>query len=415
MLKQLTSFLAYADMIGYGNYIKYAVKNKAEFLKVFKEIRDNSVYVQDRMSGDIREQLESYAGRKDIPFIPKGSNFFQKMMMGFVKAGDIGAIYLGGMPAYSYYKAEFKKKNPNATEQEAIEHAVRKFEFDTKETQQSADIQDKDAFQRGGIAARALQLFVSAPRQMLRQSFKGIRMMKRGLFGMQGQGATAAAKEFTKGARKFFTFHAVLPMMFQYAAIGLPGLLRPVDEEEDPQDMIRAGLLGGFNSMFIIGDILNIIADTAQDKPWAGSTRSMPSSAVFAELSNLFTRWEGTKDEAKKEELFERLLARSLEVGIPLGTLGRVKSVPVYNIKKMIDNYSKLGEGGDPGKDILRLFNYGEYTIERGAPEPLKPATGPSRNPERGRGDRSRGDRSRGDRSRGNRSRGNRSRGNRSR
>ena len=372
MLKQLTSFMAYADRIGYGNYMKYAVKNKAEFLKLFKEIRDNSVYLQDRMSGDIRQQLESYSGKQDVPFMPKGSGFFQQMMMGFVKAGDIGAIYLGGMPAYSYYKAEFKKNNPNATEQEAIDYAIRKFEFDTKETQQSGDIQDKDWWQQQGAVLRSMQMFVSAPRQLLRQSFKGIRMMKKGLFGMKGQGLPAAAKEFTKGARKFFTFHAVLPMMFQYVALGLPGLLRGADEE-DEQDMLRAGILGAFNSMFAIGDVLNIVADTVQEKPWAGSFRAMPLSTTVAELSTLFTRWEKTKDEAKKEELQERLIARALELGVNIGTGGRGK-VPFYNLKKMVDNYSKLGEGNDPGKDILRLFNYGEYTIERGGgKKPSKP------------------------------------------
>ena len=51
--------------------------------------------------------------------------------------------------------------------------------------------------------------------------------------------------------------------MFQYVALGLPGLLRGADEE-DEQDMLRAGILGAFNSMFAIGVVLNIVADTAQ-------------------------------------------------------------------------------------------------------------------------------------------------------
>ena len=55
-------------------------------------------------------------------------------------------------------------KSKEVAEKEAFEE----FSAIAEETQQSADIQDKDAFQRGGIAARALQLFVSAPRQMLR-------------------------------------------------------------------------------------------------------------------------------------------------------------------------------------------------------------------------------------------------------
>ena len=43
MLKQLTSFLAYADRIGPINYAKYAAKNKTEFLKIF-----NDLYIDDK-------------------------------------------------------------------------------------------------------------------------------------------------------------------------------------------------------------------------------------------------------------------------------------------------------------------------------------------------------------------------------
>lgn len=63
------------------------------------------------------------------------------------KFGDRTAIMMGGMPNYIYYKADFKKKNPKATEQEAIDYAIIKFERDTKRTQQSGDLQDKDIFQ----------------------------------------------------------------------------------------------------------------------------------------------------------------------------------------------------------------------------------------------------------------------------
>ena len=261
MLKQLTSFIAYADRIGPINYAKYAAKNKAEFLKIFKEIRDNSVYVQDRMSGDIKQNLESYAGQTIVGFEgDAGLSFFNKVMMGFVKAGDIGAIYLGGMPAYSYYKAEFKKNNPDATEQQAIDYAIEKFEEDTKETQQSKDIQDKDWWQQQGPIVRSLQMFVSAPRQMVRQEFAGLRMMNK---AFKQKNAKDGVKLFGKGFRKFATFHVVLPMFFQYVALGLPGLMKPIDDE-DEEDLLRAAILGSFNSLFALGDVLNIVADTAQ-------------------------------------------------------------------------------------------------------------------------------------------------------
>jgi hypothetical protein len=35
----------------------------------------------------------------------------------------------------------------------------------------------------------------------------------------------------------------------------------------------------------------------------------------------------------------------------------------------MVENISKISDSKDPGEVILRLLNYGEYTIQRGKPE----------------------------------------------
>lgn len=45
--------------------------------------------------------------------------------LAFSKAGDAGAIYLGGVPNYMYYKERYLKNNPNATKQEAIDFAIK--------------------------------------------------------------------------------------------------------------------------------------------------------------------------------------------------------------------------------------------------------------------------------------------------
>ena len=77
---------------------------------------------------------------KDIEsFIPnRPKTWTVNFLMGMIKSGDRTAIMLGGLPNYSYYKAKFKEENPNATEQQAIDHAIRKFEKDVKTTQQSS-------------------------------------------------------------------------------------------------------------------------------------------------------------------------------------------------------------------------------------------------------------------------------------
>ena len=52
----------------------------------------------------------------------------------------------------------------------------------------------------------------------------------------------------------------------------------PVDDwdEEDSSDMLRAAILGNFNGLFIIGDLLESAADYIQGKPWAKDVTSIP-------------------------------------------------------------------------------------------------------------------------------------------
>jgi hypothetical protein len=60
MIKQLTSLFTYANDIGYRNWVKYAAKNKLEQAKVWKEVRDNSVYLKDRKYDSILNTIEVY-------------------------------------------------------------------------------------------------------------------------------------------------------------------------------------------------------------------------------------------------------------------------------------------------------------------------------------------------------------------
>ena len=47
MIKQMGSFITYANDIGYVNYAKYSAKSLPDVVNTFKEMRDNSVYLKD--------------------------------------------------------------------------------------------------------------------------------------------------------------------------------------------------------------------------------------------------------------------------------------------------------------------------------------------------------------------------------
>ena len=353
-IKQLTSIPTYALDIGAGNYLYYAVKNKTEFLKVFNEIRENSVYLQDRLSTDIRQSIEAYSAKgldgsdpASGVFTKGAGSFFVNLMMGFVKAGDITAIYLGGMPNYSYYKAEFMRENPQATPQEAIDYAVRKFESDTKSTQQSMDVTDKDYFQTSSPFNRALNMFKTSPKQYLRKEMSGLRNMRRGFRDKN-------LKQFMGGLNKFLMYHVMMPVGFQFVAAGM-GLAGW--DEEDNKDIARAAILGNFNSLFLVGDILQGLSNTLAGRTYGKDVGTLPVFDAFGEINEQYLKWNRLKDPQKKEEAFIRMTTR-------IGELALAGRIPLYNITRFYKNIEKAASASDTQEAILRLLNYSDYVIE---------------------------------------------------
>lgn len=352
MIKQLTSFITYANDIGPLNYLKYAAKNKVEMRKVYKEIRDNSVYMKDRQRQSIMRAIETYSDANMKAFVPAGTkDWIVNFAMWTTKFGDKSAIYIGGMPNYSYYKAQFKKKNPNATDQEAIDHAVRLFERDTKRTQQSGDLQDKDYYQTKDPLYRGLNMFLTTPKQYLRKEIVAIRNLNRKLSAWDrkaGKGTVA------QNLRTFLMYHVIMPVFFQYVAMGLPGILRD-ERDDDKLDLLRAAIIGNLNALFLVGDLFQMAGDFFTNKPWAGSNiKTVGLLSIAGSLTEKFVYAEKLKNPAKKAEAYQKAYLE----------LATFTSVPAPTIAKFVENYGNIGKDGDIGKDILRLLNFSKYQIE---------------------------------------------------
>jgi len=150
-------------------------------------------------------------------------------------------------------------------------------------------------------------------------------------------------------------YHAVMPALFQYVALGLPGMMRK-GTDEDEQDMLRSVILGNFNALFIVGDMLTMGFDKLRGKPWAETAPSLPALEMMAELNRLSNRMNKVKDPELKAEYATKLTTKFLELS----------SLPASNLNKLYKNYEKLIEGDvdDPGEAFLRAFNYSDYMIE---------------------------------------------------
>lgn len=359
-LKQMTSALAFADYIGYRNWTKYGLKELtngvAGFNSTWKELYDNSVELQNRYdTKDFTKVLESYSKEdQDILSGNVSMGKFMDFMMYLVKQGDKGGV-MGSIPNYSYYKDQYKKKNPKATNQEVIDYAVKKVEQEVKSTQQDQDIQNKDFYQTGNWYQRWLSMFQSSSRALLRKEIMATRNLYRKLSKWDKEAGTGTRRQ---NIRMFMTYHVVLPMFFQYIALGLPGLLTDMDKE-DKEALVMAAILGNLNSLFVIGQIFNTAIDYIKKNPWAGDATDLPvlelANGIFEDINRL----NEAKKEATKQKYRMKLLGSILDLG----------GIPGSQANKLYQNYKALTENdfktADDYKDATaRLLGYSDYQIK---------------------------------------------------
>ena len=347
MLKQLTSSIAFSADIKFENWLAYAPKSIAAFRSTWKEIVANSPYVKDRYEADIRRSLEAYSESGLVEFIPKSSGEkFIDILMWFVKTGDKGGI-MGGLPNYLYYKDKYRAKHPNASEQEAIDGIMGKWQQEVKDAQQSGDIQDKDFWQSHPYL-RAFNLFLTTPKAYQRKVNSSLRQLYRKTRGKSSKGSVRSNIE------NFFMYHTLLPTFFQWLVLGLPGLLADWDEE-DEEALGRAALVGNINAFFIVGDIATGIVDLIEEKPWAGEMDSIGILQQSERIFDLYKKYRKAKAKKTKAKYWNLLMAEMISLsGFPAGNLYKAK----INYEAVLS-----GEEPDMGKALLRLFNYGEYTI----------------------------------------------------
>ena len=357
ILKQMTSFVTYANDIGYTNWILNA-PSIPKGIAAYKEIMANSVVLKDRYNKPITESIETYAEKKfteinggpldAIGITKERQNTYTRWLMSTTMTGDKAAIIFGGVPNYLYYKKQFKAENKNATEQEAIDYAIKRFESDTLRTQQSSDLQDKDYFQTSGALARAFNMFLTTPKQYFRREIIAVRNMSRIIAsgGKKGKGS------FGENLRTFGTYHVVMPVIFEWASQGFPGLARDADDE-DLQDLGMAAIIGNINAIFILGDIFEVFSDYITGKPWADKAPTLPALSQATRISSLLDRATKTKDPKKRAEAMNKFY----------GELATISSLPVPTLQRFVDNWGDLlrGDSKDTGQFILKLFNFSKY------------------------------------------------------
>lgn len=372
-VKQATSLFAFANRIGFENWAKYTAKATPDMKNLWNEFIENAPRIQKRYNPkELTAIIGTYKQGRTTDIMPKdkegnpilrtAGEVYDKMldaMMWPVIQGDKFSAMAGAMGNYLYYKESFFASNPKATEQEAIKYAADKVSTEIEQTLGSADIIDKDYYQNSGNALyRAFSVLQNAPKAMIRQIVPAYSGFFKKLAKMD---KTAGQGTLKQNIETIFLYQFLVPMLFQYAVLGFPGLLREWREEEDDYEMGMAALLGPFTALFFIGDVLTAARDLLLDKPWATDARTAPGWDILSDAAKSAKKIMDAKDD---DDVYEAIADMGYAAAAAVG-LG------LKNISRYAQNIADVIDGGvDDGEDVLRLMNYSEYTI--GGPDNKK-------------------------------------------
>jgi len=363
--KQASSALAWTVEIRPDLYAKQSAKAMANLIPLWKEISTNSGFIDDRYAKRIADVLENYVEKSQSKIVPTNRHYsgLIDLSMQLVKQGDKMGI-MGGMPVYLHYKEQYKKQNPGSTEQQAIDYAIFRFNKIARKTQQSSSYLDKDYSQTVNPALNIFNMFKTAQRQQDRRARMALRHIARSLRGaIKGDKLSpkdgVAKKGYTgENTLKFFMYHSVLPIMYQYISMGFP----PIGDmdDEDWLDIGRAGLLGNINSYFMLGDmVIESIADTITEKPWAGKgSDTAPLRKIMTAFNKAYKEVKKAKTEEDKQtawQNFGMLVFDSLSALPVKKTTGWAKNIGIV----------ASGDAKSFQEGVLRMLNFSDYVINK--------------------------------------------------
>lgn len=343
MLKQLSSFAAYMADVNSAKYIKEFTQMIAEGGVGAKAFREDlkrlteSEYIKDRyQKGFDRDMVEAMAKDAHQTFTDKKK--WQDILMTPTKWGDKGAIIFGGLPLYRVkYREALEAGLP---EEGAREAALDAFVESTRNAQQSSEIEDLSAFQRGGSFPKLFTMFKTSQSQYFRHSRSSIRNISRGRGSLRDW-------------KRLAMYNVTLPAIFTWVARGFD------TEEEDREEMLRNILTTNTSGLLFAGDLINYIADKIQGKPFDYSV--VPAIERLKRPIDVINEKLTQDEELKFEDI--------LEMSVPL--VEGVTGLPVKNVKRLTyDNFIRYKENGFD--DWRNFVGYSKFVTQGEESTPVK-------------------------------------------
>ena len=339
MIKQLTSFPAYAAFLPMGRLASGMAKfaGKVVASKLNKNIENpvnvlmRSQFLKERKGkGFDRDQVDAMV--KEYNSLGNTKNKFVETAMIFIKYGDMAPILFAGYAVYDYnYNKAIKAKETPA---EADKIAMRKFELATKFTQQSFLTDDLSYWQRHSSISKLMTMYATAP-------YSYVRLVNTGVRRIIQQG------DIKRGAKAILMGHVVLPVLFRAASLAF----KFDDDDEAWKDLVQAGILGPFDSMFLFGDAISFMADQLRGKPF--DYQMSPTSSLVTEATQAVIKSVRILKSAADEGL---TIEDVLEMSDAIAEAGSLYAgIPYVGVRKTLGQWGNIATGEVEGApDIIR-------------------------------------------------------------
>jgi hypothetical protein len=166
--RQLGSVTNYAEVMPAEEWATGFFDAVTSPKETFDFMWNNSEYIRRRFGRGYNEALAD--ALEDAKKFGDKKIKLMKFLTSFGRTGDIGAIIYGGAPYVKNQIAEYKQKNPKATEQEATDYAFKQLKKQTIRSQQSGLSSSISILQNSkNPFMRAVLRFKNTPNQYVRK------------------------------------------------------------------------------------------------------------------------------------------------------------------------------------------------------------------------------------------------------
>jgi hypothetical protein len=166
--RQLGSVTNYAEVMPAGEWATGFFDAVTSPKETFDFMWNNSEYIRRRFGRGYSEALAD--ALEDAKKFGDKKIKLMKFLTSFGRTGDVGAIIYGGAPYVKNQIAEYKQKNPNATEQEATDYGFEQLKKQTIRSQQSGLKSSLSVLQNSkNPFMRAMLRFKNTPNQYVRK------------------------------------------------------------------------------------------------------------------------------------------------------------------------------------------------------------------------------------------------------